>query len=156
MSRLGVSIDECGTLLADRAVRESLGLRYLMTHLACADDPNDPHNERQLEQFDTLREALGRVPASIANSAGVFLGDRFHGDLVRAGIALYGGNPFSGRENPMAAVATVYARVLQVRELDHDASVGYGATFAAPAGSRIATALPVLRDTAKPKRHPDN
>jgi alanine racemase len=139
MSRLGIAVDECEKLLSDSAVRERLGLGYLMTHLACADNAEDPNNERQLAQFTALRARFGDTRVSIANSAGVFLGPRFHGDLIRAGIALYGGNPFSGRDNPMDPVASLYGRVLQLRELDHDASVGYGATFAAPAGSRIAT-----------------
>ena len=139
MSRLGVSVAQCRSILADPAVRAGLGLRYLMTHLACADDGDDPDNERQLEQFEALRTQLGEVQVSIANSAGTFLDRRYHGDLVRAGIALYGGNPFRNRDNPMEAVASLYGRVLQIRELDHDAPVGYGATFLAPAGSRIAT-----------------
>jgi alanine racemase len=76
---------------------------------------------------------------SVANSAAAFLGAEFCGDLVRAGIALYGGNPFVGRRNPMEPVATLYARVLQIRRLTQPTTVGYGATYEAAQGSRIAT-----------------
>lgn len=139
MNRLGVSVDQAIAALGNAEARERLGLQLLMTHLACADEPENENNRLQLERFAAVREHVGDVRASIANSAGAFLDTAFHGDLIRAGIALYGGNPFSDYENPMETVATLYARVLQVRSLEEGATVGYGATFHAPADCRIAT-----------------
>src|SRR5690606_13470140 len=60
------------------------------------------------------------------------------GDLVRPGIALYGGNPFSGRDNPMEPVASLHGRILQLREIDEACTVGYGATYVATPPARIA------------------
>jgi alanine racemase len=139
MSRLGVSAEESASVFSQPGIVERLGLQFLMTHLACADEPNHPHNVRQLERFNEVRAQVDVTRVSIANSAGAFLGERFRGDLIRAGIALYGGNPFAAERNPMRSVASLRARVLQVRELTRTASVGYGATYEAPAGSRIAT-----------------
>lgn len=139
MSRLGVGMDELTALLADKAAVGRLNLRQILTHLSCADDPSSEFNARQLAAFSAVSRKPENVQVSIANTAGAFLGPAFRADLVRAGIGLYGGNPFAAAENPMDTVATLFARVLQIRELDHPAWIGYGATAKAAAGSRIAT-----------------
>lgn len=139
MTRLGIDLDELAQLYTADKISERLQLRYLMTHLACADEPGHPQNELQLERFDKAREIAHDVEVSIANSAGAFLDPRFHGDLIRPGIALYGGNPFADHENPMETVATLYGRILQLREVPESVSIGYGASFEASANSRIAT-----------------
>jgi alanine racemase len=98
-----------------------------------------------LEALDGLRHTLADLEldflvSHLANSAGIFLGPDFSYDLCRPGIALYGGNPRPGRANPMAPVVELDAQILQVYALEAEARVGYGATFRAPAGARIATA----------------
>ena len=57
---------------------------------------------------------------------------------MRPGVALYGGNPFVGRPNPMAAVVTFLAPILQIREIDDAVPVGYGATYVAKPPARLA------------------
>ncbi|MCZ6619023.1 MAG: alanine racemase, partial [Gammaproteobacteria bacterium] len=101
----------------------------LMTHLACADDPEHVLNRLQIERFDTVRGKFPGVPVSIGNSAGVLMGRDFQGDIGRPGIGLYGGNPFSGRPNPMKTVATLEEQILQLRTVSAGTSVGYGATY---------------------------
>ena len=61
-----------------------------------------------------------------------FWADDFTHDLVRPGIALYGGNPTPGKTNPMQPVATLEGTVLQVRDVQKGETVGYGATWKAP------------------------
>ena len=109
-----------------------------MSHLACADEPANPMNAEQIARFDALRARLPAAPASLANSGGTLNGPAFHYDLVRPGVALYGGNPLAGAPNPMAPVVTLEARIMQVREVDAGATVGYGATWTAERRSRIA------------------
>jgi alanine racemase len=136
MNRLGLSADEVAKVAP---LRELLaGLELVMTHLACADTPEHPLNRAQIERFDRLRRQLPAAPTSIGNSAGTLLGGPFRGDVVRPGIALYGGNPFSDRPNPMAAVVTLTAPILQLRELDEPQPVGYGATYLASPPARLA------------------
>jgi alanine racemase len=86
-----------------------------------------------------MRAQVPAAPTSIGNSAGTLLGGPYRGDLVRPGIALYGGNPFSDRPNPMDPVVTLTAPVLQLRELDEPQTVGYGATHLASPPARLAT-----------------
>ncbi len=136
MTRLGVPIAGLEGL-GDALAR--LEVEWLVSHLACADAPDAVFSEAQRARFEEARRLLPGVPSSLANSAGMFHGRPFHYDLCRPGIALYGGNPQSGRPNPMAPVVELDAVVLQVHEVEGEAAVGYGATYRAAAGARIAT-----------------
>lgn len=138
MSRLGLTAAEIAAIARRPQLLEPLRVEYVMTHLACADDPDHPLNAEQLQRFDALRGRLPPAPTSIANSAGVFLGAAHHGDLVRPGIGLYGGNPFSVRESPVEPVVTLRARVVQLREVAEATTVGYGATHDAQPPCRLA------------------
>jgi alanine racemase len=135
MARLGLDAGEQAALAPGR-VRPL----YVMTHLACADEPDHPLNEAQRARF---AEAAARLapgaPRSLANSSGLFLGAGFASDLARPGCALYGINPTPGRPNPMRQAVTLDGEVLQVRRIPEGASVGYGASWVARRPSRIAT-----------------
>ena len=139
MNRLGLRLDQLGdAVTAEPDFAETLGLTLVMSHLACADTPAHPLNARQLTTFRAARDLLPGVPASLANSAGIFLGPDYCFDLVRPGIALYGGRPVSGVPNPMRPVATLEARVLQVRDVPAGETVGYGAAQTVERDSRVA------------------
>jgi alanine racemase len=109
-----------------------------MSHLACADDPAHPKNDVQRQLFDTLRARLPNAPASLANSAGVLLGPDYAYDLVRPGIALYGGHPQRRGECPFRSVIHLKGRVLQVRQAAPGETVGYGASRTLERPSRVA------------------
>ena len=138
MSRLGFPVDD---FLAFASGTPRLPLpALLITHLACADEPSHPQNAAQLAAFARCRAAMPGVRTSIGNSAGALLGAPTRGDLVRPGIALYGGNPFVDRRPlPLREVVRVLAPVLQVRHLPPGAAVGYGATHVTTAPRRVAT-----------------
>jgi len=139
MTRLGLGRREVETLVADRATLDALGLTMVMSHLACADEPEHPQNAVQLERFDELRALLPPLKASLANSSGIFLGPTYRFDLVRPGVALYGVNPTSHQANPMRPVVRLTAPIIQLRALDAPAAVGYGGAHRSEAGRRIAT-----------------
>lgn len=139
MGRLGMTPAEVTELAGDPAVLGDLELALIISHLACADDLDSDMSERQRRKFETLRALLPAAPASLANSAGILRGPAFHYDIVRAGIALYGGRAVEGRPNPAAKVVRLEARILQVRDLTVGDTVGYGATFVAVRPTRIAT-----------------
>lgn len=138
MTRLGLSRTEVEELTADQALLSAIEIEYVMTHLACADEPDHNLNTDQLAAFASLRARLPKAKTSIGNSAGAFLSSAHRGDLVRPGIALYGGNPFAARPNPVEAVVALRAPILQLRRLDAPATIGYGATYAASPPARIA------------------
>ncbi len=139
MSRLGLGTREISRLARDADVLSELEISYLMTHLACADDPANPFNQEQVERFEHFRRRLPAAKTSIGNSAGLLTGEQYRGDLVRPGIALYGGNPFVHAPNPMEVVVTLQAPVLQVQDVTEPTTVGYGATRRIDAPGRLAT-----------------
>ncbi len=137
MNRLGLSLDETAAV-AMRMQSENHGLTLLMSHFACADQPQHPLNDQQIRQFREIRTLFRGIPGSLANSSGIFLDQSAYCDQVRPGSALYGVNPIPGRPNPMKPVITLECRVLQVRNVPRNATVGYGAAWAAKRASRIA------------------
>jgi alanine racemase len=139
MARLGLAPVEVEALSADPSRLAGLDLRYVMTHLACADEPEHPLNRDQAARFAAARARLPAMPASFANSSGMFLGPDFASDLARPGCALYGINPTPGRPNPMRQAVTLAAPILQLREIPRGTTVGYGASWTAPRPTRVAT-----------------
>ena len=137
MNRLGLSPEEASAL-SMRAKMVDHGISLVMSHLACADIPGHPLNDLQILLFRELHMMFRGINASFANSAGIFLGTSTHYDLVRPGIALYGGNPTPAAANPMRPVVELKGRIVQLRNVARGASVGYGAAWTAKNGARIA------------------
>jgi alanine racemase len=139
MSRLGLPPDELARLIAEPERLAGVSLAAVLSHLACADQPDHPMNETQRLAFAAALGRLPPAPASLAGSSGIFLGPSFHFDFARPGAALYGVNPLPGVPNPMRQVVHFKGRILQVRDIDRGESVGYGAAHRMGRASRIAT-----------------
>lgn len=134
MNRLGLTFEQARTLAEENALTGALDPVLVMSHLAGADQPDHPLNQRQLETFTAARQLFGGVEASLANSAGIALGADFHFDLVRPGIALYGG--LSGPD--LQPVVCVEARIVQIRTVRAGEAVSYGAAAVVQRDSRVA------------------
>jgi alanine racemase len=140
MSRLGLSSGELGELAEDLQRLRGIKIRYIMTHLISSEIPEDPLNRAQLLTFEMACQALPPAPRSVANSSGIFLGGAFGSDLARPGAALYGINPTPGASSPVRLPVLLRARVLAVRDIEPEDTVGYNATWRAARPSRIAIA----------------
>lgn len=130
MNRLGLRPEEASAL-------EGLMIDTLHSHLACADE-DSAMNARQLRRF---REVSAGIPAkryAIANSAGICLGSEYSFDLVRPGLALYGGLPRREAEGSIRQVARLEAEIVQRRTIRAGETCGYGATFTASADTEAA------------------
>lgn len=138
LNRLGLPARDIRRLAAEPELLAGIEVALVMSHLACADQPDDPKNRDQLLTFETLTTLLPRTPRSLAASDGLMLGPAYHFDLVRPGYALYGGQALSARPAPVQPVVTVAARILQIRDVAPGESVGYSATWMAAAPARIA------------------
>lgn len=139
MNRLGLSVEEAAALANDPARPASFSPVLIMSHLACADDPGNPLNGYQLRRFREATAAFEGVDASLANSGGVFLGNDYHFNLTRPGIAVYGGEAVNDVANPMRPVVTAEARIIQVRNIASGGHASYGASARFNRDSRIAT-----------------
>jgi alanine racemase len=111
--RLGLTLDEAAGI-AQRVRSSNHGVKLLMSQLENAAQPDHPLNHRQIGHFLELRRLYPDIPASLADCDGIFLGQRVHYDLVRAGPALYGANPTPKLENPMLPVIELQARIVKV------------------------------------------
>ena len=139
MSRLGLPEDEARQLRGDPTMIDDVEVKYVMSHLVSSEERGNPINGLQLKKFSEICKGMPPVPASLANSSGIFLGPEYHLDLVRPGVALYGANPQAGQSNPMAEVLQLKAKIAQVRRVDTPQTVGYGATHRVTEPTKIAT-----------------
>jgi alanine racemase len=135
-NRLGIPVEEAAALAA-RSRSASGGITLLMSHLDHATVPDHPSNDRQIKLFQGLRRIYRNVPASLANSAGIFLGPEAHFDLVRPGSALFGINPTPGKSNPMQPVIELRARIVHVGDLSPGDTLDVDAGWTATRQTRI-------------------
>jgi len=139
MSRFGLAPADIDRIAADATLLAGLDVSLVISHLACADEPDHPANEAQRFQFERLRRLLPPAPASLANSSGLFLGPAYVFDLGRPGAALYGLNPTPHLPNPMRPVVRVEARIAQIRDIGPGTSVGYAWSLTVRRPTRLAT-----------------
>jgi alanine racemase len=137
MNRLGLTISEAQGIIP-RINAGDHGITLVMSHLACAELLNHPMNAKQLAAFREIASLFSGVPASLANSSGIFLGAPFQFDLVRPGAGLYGINPTPEADNPMQPVVDLKARIVQIRSIDKGETVGYGGTWTARRPTKLA------------------
>lgn len=133
INRLGLPVAETG----DPTIA-ALEIVTLMSHLASADE-DVALNERQRVLFEEVARAVPARRLSLANSAGIGLGESFAFGLTRPGLALYGGVPRPELAAEIRQVAYPQAAILQLRDLQPGDSVGYNATFTAERPIRAAT-----------------
>jgi alanine racemase len=135
MSRLGVLPSDLSALLDwyETHAANELHIEGVMTHFACADDPEDTHTSAaQLAQFRACLAMLGErgIHPSIrhvCNSAGLVRFADAHLDMVRPGIAIYGAASSSAVELAGLRMGmSVHSRLLGIRELPAGARVSYG------------------------------
>ncbi len=163
MNRLGVTVEEAAAI-APRLDNQNHGLTLLMSHFVASQFVENSRNNEQMLAFRNIRALFRGVPASIANSSGIFLDPAAHLDIVRPGVALYGVNPTPAKPNPMKPVVELKARIAQVRSVEFGETVGYDATWTARRPSRIAVVTMGYADgffrsgerlRPEARRHPD-
>jgi alanine racemase len=117
------------------------GADLLISHFVSSEIPGDPINQAQIDRFEAARAAFPPLPASLANSSGMFLSQRPIYDLARPGYALYGGNPTPNSPNPMRPVVTLTLAIQQIRWIEAGMTCGYNAQWTAKRPTRLATLL---------------
>jgi alanine racemase len=137
MNRLGLTVADAQGIIP-RINAGDHGITLVMSHLVSAELLNNPINARQLSTFREISSLFSGVPASLANSSGIYLGSQFQFDLVRPGAALYGINPTPEADNPMLPVAEVKARIVQIRNAERGETVGYGGRWTARRPTKLA------------------
>lgn len=139
MTRLGLPGTEAEALAVDPGRMAGFECRYLLSHMACADEPDHPLNKEQRDRFAAMKARIPHRSAMLAASSATFLGPDWHFDYIRPGVALYGGRPNTMAPNPMRQVVKLEGKILQIQDVDASQTVGYGAAHRVEASGRIAT-----------------
>ena len=136
-NRLGICPDDWPEIA--NQIKDSLFTpQLIMSHLACSENKEHPKNRSQLQKFEAARLLFPDVTASLANSGGIFLGNDFHFDLIRAGIGLYGSVEFNTGDAQLQNVLSLHVPILQIRNVKKGETVGYGCDFIAHRDSQVA------------------
>ncbi|MGV6811421.1 MAG: alanine racemase [Brevirhabdus sp.] len=131
MNRLGMEMAQWAAV-AELALSQEP--RLVMSHLACADEPDHEMNAMQLGAFLEMTEGIN-VPRSLAATGGLLLGPDYHFDMVRPGIGMYGGLPYAAAK----PVGRLSLPVIQTRLVEAGEVVGYSMTWRAKRDAVIAT-----------------
>ena len=112
MSRLGFDDKETKSLIHNK----STFIRYskvtlVMSHLSCADEKSSRLNKTQLNRFIKIKSSFPNSIHSLSNSAGILLGKKYHFDMVRPGISLYGGNCQKNEKSKYHNVVSIKAKL---------------------------------------------
>jgi len=137
MNRLGLRVEEAADLAAGPTAR-FLRVDLIMSHLACGSDPRHPMNAAQRDAFAVAAGLWPDARASLANTAGSFMGVGYRFSITRPGVGLFGGSPFGRKRADIRTVACVEAPILQIRRVPDGESVGYGAAWRAAGERRVA------------------
>ncbi|HEV7692630.1 MAG TPA: alanine racemase [Hyphomonadaceae bacterium] len=113
--------------------------RRLLSHLACGDEFGHPMNAQQLEAFESARPLWPEARRSLSATGGAYQAGRYTMDEIRPGIGLYGGGPDAPEGETVKTVVTLTSPVIQVKTVRSGETVGYGATWTAPAEAQLAT-----------------
>ena len=131
MNRLGLEPYEFKAL---RDVIIAAKPQLLMSHLACADEPDNTMNVEQLAAFRNMTDGHD-IPQSLAATGGLLLGADYHFDLTRPGVGLYGGFPYLDAK----PVVRLSVPIIQTRTVEAGEAIGYAAFYRAEKPIRVAT-----------------
>ena len=154
MNRLGLRPEEAAVLVGAMDRLKQVNIVLVISHLACASEPDHPLNARQLARFIEAAALFPNARRSLANSGGIFLGGDYRFDQCRPGISLYGGGPRDVPDARIKAVATLEAPILQARVVPRGESIGYGAAFTAKNTTRVAILAAGYADGVPRAAHP--
>jgi alanine racemase len=133
MGRIGLWGEEARSVAAAIQSRATLVLAAVSSHLPVADE-DEGYSDRQIERFHAekgKRLKMPGAPGTLLNSAGILrFGMRARpGDVVRAGLALYGISPIPEFQTQLVPVLTWKTQVSLVRSMGPGRSISYGRTY---------------------------
>ena len=134
MHRLGFPLADVPRLVAVLKRHPGWKLEGWITHLACADEPENPFTREQLARFSSALQSVAG-PRSIANSAGLIAWPETRVDWVRPGLALYGCSPLPDRRAAdlgLKPAMCLESRIIAVRAYEAGESLGYGRRYRCP------------------------
>jgi len=138
MNRLGLNKNEIIDI-NDKISRTKIRVKYVISHLVSAENKKDKYNNIQLLKTKKLSNILKSHKFSLANSAGIFLGNKFLFDMVRLGISLYGGYGNNKIKKKIKNIIKLKAKIIQIKKIHKNDTIGYNHTYKAKNNGYIAT-----------------
>lgn len=150
MHRLGFQETDFSALMESLSQQNSPDYpQGIMSHFACADEPEKLKNQKQIDTFRQLNTYLSKmgqaekINQSMANSAAILAIPKSHFDSVRPGIMLYGISPFEGTltqdnkvrtglDEHLLPVMTLSSQLIAIKRLKQGDCIGYGGTWCCP------------------------
>ncbi|WP_370931588.1 alanine racemase [Bartonella sp. DGB1] len=140
MARLGLDIDCLTSMVNITEIIKMLDIKYIISHLSQSEIPLASSNEKQLNLFtQTVNNFFPKIKSSLSNSHGMFLEKKFHKDLIRCGISIYGLTNNSTIQEKLKPIAQVQACVIQIRNVKAGTAIGYNETYITTEDTQIAT-----------------
>ena len=127
INRLGINIRDL-----DIKISKKLDIYILISHFASADELSNPYNNKQYNKFKLLKNKFKKIQyLSLANSAGIISNKKFHYDIIRPGISLYGGyeNKKLKEMMPLKNIIKLKAKILQIKNINKNEYIGYNQTY---------------------------
>jgi alanine racemase len=142
MHRFGFAPDALDRVCAQLGSTPNVqGSLVLCTHLACADDLEDPMTRQQVSVIRSYANK-NSLPLSIANSAAILHWPEAHAEWNRPGYMLYGNCPtgrFDSETPGLQAAMTMSSEIVAIRNLKAGDGVGYGLDWVAAKPSKVGT-----------------
>jgi alanine racemase len=148
MNRLGFKPEETNELLSTLGKISNIEIASIFTHFAASEDEaHDGFTIEQINDFQNkcaeISQVLGYTPIlHAANTGGIQRWKNAQFDMVRLGIGLYGVSAFEEEQKMLRNVGSLKTRVVQIKTVMPEESVGYGRTFVAESPMKIAI-LPI-------------
>lgn len=138
MARTGLPYKDIQEMTQSR-ILESIDLQLILSQMVYSHLENPVYSAFQRQRFDAALRHLPKVPASLAKSGAIFLGEDYHYQLIRPGIGLHGINPTLNQSNPLLPVVSLWARIYQLQHLTKGQTIGYSQTFKVECPMKVAT-----------------
>jgi alanine racemase len=139
MSRTGLTSKEVQTLTHGSHVWDGLKIELVLSQMVYSHEENLVFSSQQRLRFEQVLRHLPKAPRSLAKSGAIYVGQEFHYDVVRPGVALHGINPTNQPTNPLVPVVSLWAKIYQVQNVVVGQSIGYNQTYVAQSPCQVAT-----------------
>lgn len=138
MGRAGFAPHDMASSFTRLKAAKAVGDIVLISHFACADEPENPATAYQIRTFNLACKGID-APRSLANSAGILAWPEAHQSWGRAGIMLYGAHPLpAGQQHAkLRPVMTLRSTVFAERVLEPGTPLGYGGSFVSERRTRV-------------------
>ena len=138
MNRLGLKNTQQTIDCLKKALINKINVEGIFTHFACSDCDDNVMSDKQYEKFKNIVQSLQYDFKWIhmANSDATIKYKEDFSNLVRCGIAMFG---ISSYQNNLLPVMSLYSKVINIKVVDENETVGYGATYSTSKKEIIAT-----------------